>query len=131
MKKTLTCLPCAALLVALLLPAVALAEEPVAEISRKARERGALNLVGVRAELRLTTETKDGRKKEQQLTSTARRVEGRLRSLARFSQPPGVAVLTVEGAAGARNRWALARTGPRAAALGGSQRRRWRRCAPR
>lgn len=103
MRKTLISLPCAALAVALLLPAVAPAEEPVAEISRKARERSALNLVGVRAELRLTTEGKDGRKREQQLTSTARRVEGRLRSLARFSQPPGVAgvaVLTMEGAAG-------------------------------
>jgi hypothetical protein len=43
---------------------------------------------------------KDGRKKEQVLSSSAKTINGRDHSLARFSQPPGVAgvaVLSVEG----------------------------------
>jgi hypothetical protein len=92
-----------AVAVALLLAPVARAGESAADIARRSRERGALNLLGLRAELKLTTVMKDGRRKEQVLSSTAKRVDGRLHSLARFSQPAGVAgvaVLTVEGAKG-------------------------------
>ncbi len=86
---------------ALLLPAAAAAEESAAEISKKSRERGSLNLVGLTAELKLATTTKDGKVKEQVLTSSAKKVGDRTRSLSRFSQPAGVAgvaVLTIEGA---------------------------------
>jgi len=88
----------------LLAPLPGGAEESAAELARRSRERGALNLLGLRAELKLTTVGKDGRSREQVLTSTAKRMGGRLHSLARFSQPPGVAgvaVLTVEGVEGA------------------------------
>lgn len=81
-------------------PASAAAEESAAEISRRARERGALNLVGLRATMKLTTTGKDGKAKEQVLTAAALKVDGKNRALSRFSQPPsvaGVAVLTVEG----------------------------------
>lgn len=74
--------------------------ESAAEIARKSRERGALNLLDLTAILRLTTVDKEGRTKEQLLTSSAKKVEGQNRSVARFSRPPGVAgvaVLTVEG----------------------------------
>jgi hypothetical protein len=74
------------------------------EISRRARDRGALNLMDLTAELRLVTTSRDGASKEQVLVSSARRVAGKVRSLARFTAPPGVAgvaVLTAqaEGAA--------------------------------
>ena len=105
MRKSIAPLLCA--LVALLVAPEARSEESGADsgadIARRSRERGALNLLGLRAELKLTAVAKDGRRKEQVLTSTAKRIGGRLHSLARFSQPAGVAgvtVLTVEGAPG-------------------------------
>jgi outer membrane lipoprotein-sorting protein len=76
------------------------AEESAHDIARKSRERGSLNLMDLTAELRLVTTGKDGVAKEQQMVSSARRVGGRVRSLSRFTAPPGVAgvaVLTVEG----------------------------------
>jgi hypothetical protein len=81
-------------------PLDAVAEETAAEISRKARERGALNLVGLKAELKLVTTSKDGKAKEQVLTAASLKVDGKNRALSRFSAPPpvaGVAVLTIEG----------------------------------
>ncbi len=102
MRNKLAPLLCAAAVALLLAPPV-LAGDSAADIARRSRERGALNLLGMRAELKLTTVLKDGRRKEQVLSSTARRVGGQLHSLARFSQPAGVAgvaVLTVEGAPG-------------------------------
>jgi hypothetical protein len=101
MRKIIAPLVC--VLVALLVIPPARAEDSAVEIVRRSRERGALNLLGVRAEVKLTSVSKTGQRKEQVLTSTAKRVEGRLHSLARFSQPAGVAgvaVLTVEGARG-------------------------------
>lgn len=83
-----------------LVSVVAAAEESAAEISRKSRERGSLNLVDLQAELKLTTTSKDGKVKEQVLTSAAKKVNGRDASIARFSAPAGVAgvaVLTVAG----------------------------------
>jgi hypothetical protein len=102
MRKTLVPLLCALAAVLLVVPQ-ARAEASAAELARRSRERGALNLLGVRAELKLSSVTKGGQRKEQVLSSTAKRVDGRLHSLARFSQPAGVAgvaVLTVEGAKG-------------------------------
>ncbi|HEX8437722.1 outer membrane lipoprotein-sorting protein [Archangium sp.] len=102
MLKALAPLLCVAV-AALLVAPIARAEESAADIARRSRERGALNLIGLRAELKLSSVPKAGPRKEQVLTSTAKRVEGRLHSLARFSQPAGVAgvaVLTVEGAKG-------------------------------
>lgn len=92
------------LALALLVSSVpALAEESAADISRRSREKGALNLVGLTAELRLVTTASDGKVKEQQLSSSSRTITGRSHALARFSAPAGVAgvaVLTVEGAKG-------------------------------
>lgn len=102
MRESISPLLCA-LVVALLVAPEARSEESGADIARRSRERGALNLLGLRAELKLTSVGKDGRRKEQVLTSTAKRIGGRLHSLARFSQPAsvaGVTVLTVEGAPG-------------------------------
>ncbi|HLL55325.1 MAG TPA: outer membrane lipoprotein-sorting protein [Myxococcaceae bacterium] len=91
----------AVLLVAL--PNAGRAEESAAAILRKSRERGAINLLDLSAEMKLTTVDKAGEKKEQVVTTAARRVEGRDRTITRFLSPPGVAgvtVLTVEGAKG-------------------------------
>lgn len=84
----------------LLWASVALADETAAEISKKSRERGALNLVGLTAEMKLVSIAADGKSKEQVLTSTSKTIEGKSHALARFSSPAGVAgvaVLTVAG----------------------------------
>lgn len=86
-----------------LLAALSWADETAQELSKKSRERGALNLVGLTAELKLVTTASDGKVKEQQLTSSSRTIEGKSHALARFSAPTGVAgvaVLTIEGAPG-------------------------------
>ncbi len=90
----------ATLTLALLTATLARADESAADISKKSRERGALNLVGLVAELKLTTTGSDGKAKDQVLTTTSKTVGGRSHALARFSAPvgvAGVAVLTVEG----------------------------------
>src|SRR5438045_8305054 len=88
----------------LLCSSLALAEEETAkDISQKSRERGALNLVGLTAQLKLVTTGKDGKAKEQVLSTSAKKIEGRSRVVTRFEQPAGVAsvaFLTVEGQAG-------------------------------
>ncbi len=88
------------LFLAALVATTALAEESAADISKRSREKGALNLVGLTAELKLVTTAADGKVKEQQLSSSSRTIGGRSHALARFSAPAGVAgvaVLTVEG----------------------------------
>lgn len=91
------------LALALLAVLPALAEESSADIARKSRERGALNLLGLSAQLKLTTVSKDGKRKEQVVTNAARKIGDKTHSLVRFLQPAGVAgvaLLTVEGAKG-------------------------------
>ena len=91
------------LMSALVCATVALADETAAEISKKSRERGALNLVGLTAELKLVTTGADGKSREQVLTSTSKTINGKSHALARFSQPAGVsgvAVLTIAGEQG-------------------------------
>lgn len=78
------------------------ADETAQEIARKARDRGALNLRDLTAELKLTTR-KNGVTKEQVLQTTAKEIDGKAHSLAKFLSPPGVAgvtVLTIEGGKG-------------------------------
>ncbi len=82
---------------------VALAEESAAEISKKSRERGALNLVDLSAELKLTTTSADGKVKDQVLSTSSKNVGGKNHALSRFIQPAGVAgvaFLTIEGGPG-------------------------------
>ncbi len=90
-------------LVSALCASAAFADGPTAkEVLQKAKERGALNLVGLRAELKLVTAVGD-KAKEQLLMTTARSINGKQHALARFSAPvgvAGVAVLTVEGKPG-------------------------------
>lgn len=81
----------------------ALAEETAAEISKKSRERGALNLVNLTAELKLVTTAADGKVKEQVLSTSSKNIGGKNHALSRFIQPAGVAgvaFLTIEGAPG-------------------------------
>ena len=93
-----------AVMSALLCASVVLADETTAaEISKKSRERGALNLVGLTAEMKLVSIGADGKSKEQVLSSTSKTIDGKSHALARFSAPAGVAgvaVLTVEGGQG-------------------------------
>lgn len=103
MRKNPLSVTRAALLVGLLAFLPARAEESAADIARKSRERGALNLLGLSAQLKLTTKSKDGKSKEQVVTSSAKKIGERTHSLVRFQQPAGVAgvaVLTIEGAKG-------------------------------
>ena len=86
-----------------LLASAALAEESAAEISKKSRERGALNLVNLAAELKLTTTGADGKVKDQVLSTSSKNVGGKNHALSRFIQPAGVAgvaFLTIEGGPG-------------------------------
>ncbi|MBL9039080.1 MAG: outer membrane lipoprotein-sorting protein [Archangium sp.] len=79
------------------------ADESAADIARKSRDRGALNLVGLTAELKLASTAADGKTKEQVLTTSSKRIDGKGHALARFSSPvgvAGVAVLTVESGDG-------------------------------
>ncbi len=88
---------------AALLAATALAEESAVDISRKSKDSGALNLVGLTAQLKLVTTTAEGKTKEQVLTTSSKRINSKSHALARFSAPvgvAGVAVLTIEGAPG-------------------------------
>jgi len=77
------------LMMVLLVSAVGLAEETAGDISKKSRDRGALNLVGLTAELKLVSTAADGKRREQVLTTTSKRIEGRSHVLARFSAPAG------------------------------------------
>lgn len=82
---------------------LSMADETAAEIAKKSRERGALNLVGLTAELKLISTGPDGKSKEQVLTSSSRSIDGKSHALARFSRPvgvAGVAVLTIAGEPG-------------------------------
>jgi hypothetical protein len=86
-----------------LVASAALAEETAAEISKNSRERGALNLVNLSAELKLTTTAADGKTKDQTLTTSSKNVGGKNHALSRFSEPAavaGVAFLTIEGGPG-------------------------------
>lgn len=90
--------------------ALAASPESAQDIAKKARDRGGLNLVNLSAELKVVTVARDGTRKEQVLSSAAKAVEGRTRSLIRFSAPAsvsGVAVLTVEGQGGAASEMSL------------------------
>lgn len=92
------------LLCGMLCASVVLADGPTAaEISKNARERGALNLVGLTAVMKLVSTGPDGKSKEQVLSSTSKTIGGKNHALARFSSPAGVAgvaVLTVAGEQG-------------------------------
>ena len=96
MKRLLICL-------LVLIAGGTFAEETAAQISKNSRERGALNLVNLSAELKLTTTSADGKTKDQVLTTSSKNVGGKNHALSRFIQPAsvaGVAFLTIEGAAG-------------------------------
>jgi hypothetical protein len=76
------------------------AEPTVKEIAQQARERGGLNWASLKAELKVVTTSADGRVKEQQLTTSSRKIVGKTHTVSRFVSPPGVAgvaVLVVEG----------------------------------
>ena len=86
-----------------LLASAALAEETAAEISKNSRERGALNLVNLSADLKLTTTGADGKTKDQVLSTSSKSVGGKNHALSRFTEPAsvaGVAFLTIEGGPG-------------------------------
>ncbi len=90
-------------LLAALLSLSAFAEESAADISRKSKDSGALNLVGLTAEMKLVTTGADGKVKEQVLSTSSKRINSKSHALARFSAPvgvAGVAVLTIEGEPG-------------------------------
>ncbi len=92
----------AAVCLAAIVSAAAGAEESAAEISRKARERGALNLIDLTAELKLSS-TKAGKTADQVLTTSSKKIGGKVHTVSRFTAPQGVAgvaVLSIEGAEG-------------------------------
>lgn len=100
----------ALVLAVLALAAPALADESASGILQKARDQGALNLVGLKAEVKLTNVDKDGSQKVRELVTQSRKLDGVTKSLSRFKSPPdvaGVALLTVEGQKGQPDQLAL------------------------
>jgi outer membrane lipoprotein-sorting protein len=96
------------LLGALLLTAPALtaraAEETAADIAHKARELGSLNLVGLKADMKLVNVEKGGDRKERDLSTQSKKIDGQTRTITRFKGPAdvaGVALLVAQGTAGA------------------------------
>ena len=91
------------LLSAVLLASPAVADPSAKEILQKARDQGALNLVGLKAELKLVNVEKDGGQKLRELTTQSRKIDGVTKTVSRFKSPPdvaNVALLSVEGADG-------------------------------
>ncbi|MBS2026735.1 MAG: outer membrane lipoprotein-sorting protein [Deltaproteobacteria bacterium] len=98
-------------LAALLVPAIAFADEPSAqEILKKARDQGALNLVGLKADLKLTNIEPDGSQKVRELTTQSKTIDGTTKTISRFKSPPdvaGVALLTINAKDGGDDEIAL------------------------
>lgn len=94
----------------LLTCAVPVADESAHDIVQKARDQGALNLVGLKAELKLTNVEKDGSSKVRELTTQSKKIDGVNKTISRFKAPPdvaGVALLTIEGKDGASDEISL------------------------
>lgn len=76
------------------------AEVIPADIARKARDQGSLNLIDARADVSMVSLEKSGARKERRLTATSKRIGGRVHTLLRFRAPSeiaGVALLAIEG----------------------------------
>ena len=100
-----------ALALLLLLPALsARAEETAAQIAHKARDQGSLNLVGLKAEMKLTNIEKGGARQEREVTTQSKKIDGASHTLTRFRAPPadaGIALLVLEGVGGAKDEISL------------------------
>jgi hypothetical protein len=95
------------LLVALSMPVRAFADEmSAADIARKARDQGSLNLVGLKAEMKLTNIEKDGTKQERDVVTQSKKIDGTSHGITRFKSPAdvaGVALLVISGKDGAKD----------------------------
>jgi hypothetical protein len=106
---------CAAMKIALafafLLAATpALADESAHDILQKARDQGALNLVGLKAELKLINVEPDGSSKTRELITQSKKIDGVTKTISKFLSPPdvaGVALLTIQGKDGQADEIAL------------------------
>ena len=99
----------AALALCLALPAHA-ADLSAHDILQKARDQGALNLVGLKAQLTLITTEPGGATQTRVLTTQSRAIDGVTKTVSRFSSPPdvaGVALLTVTAKPGGADEVAL------------------------
>jgi hypothetical protein len=93
-----------------LAPALASAEEAASDIARKARDQGSLNLVGLKAEMKLTNIEKGGSASTREVITQSKKIDGVTRTLTRFLAPPdvaGVALLVVSGTNGASDQISL------------------------
>ena len=90
--------------VALLAPLRAFADGPSArEIVKAASDKGAANLLDLKAEITLVTTDKAGAAKTRKMSMASKKIGGKVSSLVRFRAPPdvaGIALLAVEGGAG-------------------------------
>jgi len=96
--------------VVLLAAAPAHADESAHDILQKARDQGALNLLGLKAELELTNVEPDGSSKVRELITQSKKVDGVTKTISKFLSPPdvaGVALLTVQGKDGQADEVAL------------------------
>lgn len=94
----------------LLVAAPAWAEESAADIAHKARDQGSLNLVGLKAEMKLTNVEKGGASSVREVTTQSRKIDGATRTITKFLAPPevaGVALLVTAGTAGASDQISL------------------------
>ncbi len=102
---------CRALVALILLSAgAAFAEETAAQIAHKARDQGSLNLVGLKAEMRLTNIEKGGASSVREVVTQSRKINAVTNTITRFLSPPdvaGVALLVVAGTGGAADQISL------------------------
>jgi hypothetical protein len=88
------------------LPGLARAEESAADIAHKARDQGSLNLVGLKAEMKLSNIEKGGSRQDREITTQSKKIEGVSKTITRFRAPAevaGVALLVSEGKDGAKD----------------------------
>jgi hypothetical protein len=86
------------------------AEETAAQIAHRARDQGSLNLVGLKAEMRLTNVEKGGAASVREVVTQSRKIDAVTHTITRFLSPPdvaGVALLVVAGTGGAPDQISL------------------------
>jgi hypothetical protein len=94
----------------LLVAAPAWADESAADIAHKARDQGSLNLVGLKADMRLTNIEKGGSSSVREVVTQSRKIENITHTITKFLAPPdvaGVALLVVAGTGGASDQISL------------------------
>jgi hypothetical protein len=94
----------------LVLSGVARADESASDIAKKARDQGSLNLVGLEAQMKLSNVEADGSRKDRDVLTQSKKIDGLTHTLTRFKSPPdvaGVALLSIDAPPGGSDQISL------------------------